>query len=192
MELFTIFDYIGFIGVFILVFTLTKLNLIKNYSEKHEFYYCNIFGSILLMCSDFYRDSWYSLGIGIFWTTISILTILNNLKLPNKHLIITIGLAMLFFISGLINSIFYIEDMNEKIFTSIGMLSTLFCVVLYGLIASKNINIFQYLVIGITLKTIMLFALYNDFNIASFSLQFYSITISIFGILKIKYKIDIN
>jgi hypothetical protein len=192
MELLTIFDYIGFVGVFILVFTLTKLNLITDYSEKYEFYYCNIFGSILLMISDFYRDSWYSLGIGAFWIAISTLTVLNNLKLPNKQLIITLSLAILFFFSGLMHSIFYIENINEKIFKSLGMLSTLFCVILYGCIASKNINIFQYLLTGVILKTIMLFALYNDFNMASFSLQLYSITIAIFGMLKIKYKLTIN
>lgn len=160
------------------------MNLITGYADRFEFYWCNALGSTLLIFSDVYRGSWFSVGIGLFWISISLITIFNKLILPHKALNLTIGAALIFFGSGLIHSIIFIEPLNDKLFTCLGMISTAFCVVIYGLFASKRLNLMFYLLIGIVIKLVMMTALFNDFNFASFSLQGYSILIATIGIYR--------
>lgn len=184
---FIIYDYIGFIGFLVLFYVLTKINITKNYYDKKEFYILNIIGSFLLIFNDIYKESWFALGIGVFWISISIITLRNKLILPIKYLWIIIILALLFFGFGLIRELFKMYTEEGDIYNVFGMFSTGLTVIIYGMLASKKLSLFFYLIIGIFAKIIMISALYYDFNYASLSLQIYSILIAFIGIYRIIY-----
>lgn len=188
MELLTIYDYIGFIGVIILMYTLTCLNLKDNYKDKPKFYIQNILGSIFLMVSDIYRESWFSVGIGFFWILTSFFTLKNQMRLPDKYLKNITNLALTYFAIGFLMN-FFKDDLENSIFNCIGMISTGLCVILFAKFSAGNLSLLKYLIIGIFIKILMMMALYNNFNMASISVQAYSIFIALFGIYKeIKFK----
>lgn len=179
---FTIYDYIGFLGVFILIISVTKLNLVKNYSNYKEFYILNIIGSFLLLINDFDKESWFSFGVGVFWILISLVTILNKIVLPLRHLWILISVAVIYFFFGVVYSFNSNQEIEKALYSSLGMVSTCIGVVIYGLFSAKKISTLRYLVIGICVKFAVMLALLNDFNYASLSLQLYNLFITLIGI----------
>jgi hypothetical protein len=185
MDILTIYDYIGFVGVAILIYSFTRLNLIHSFGSTAWFYACNGAGSFLLLFSDVYRGSWFSVGIGIFWVLISVLTILNKLKLPNTALVALCALAIAYFGAGIGYELLHVKSGLDSGLNALGMVATAICVVIYGNFAANRIGLSKYLMIGVFAKLLMMIALMNNFNMASFSLQAYSVVMAFIGLSKL-------
>lgn len=185
MDILSIYDYIGFVGVAVLIYSFTRLNLNPSFGSTASFYVYNGAGSFLLLFSDVYRGSWFSVGIGVFWVLISVLTILNKLKLPNKALVATCALAITYFGAGILYEFIHAQNGLDSTLNALGMVATAICVVVYGGFAANRIGLAKYLVIGIFAKLLMMVALMNNFNMASFSLQAYSVVMAIIGLSKL-------
>jgi hypothetical protein len=182
----SVFDYVGFIGSALLIVAFTLAAVMDRFASGRGFLVLNAFGSLLLLFSDGYRESYASFGIGVFWIAISLKALANKNVLDGQSLK-TFSVGFTLYVLALLCHTLFFSGLSgaELAIKVVSVLVVETMMVSYIFLIGERIGLSTYLWVTVVTKILFVPCLVLDANSASVLLHSYGVFIAFFGLVRI-------